>query len=238
MPNTLMLPLRPAAIPLVLGVVAATFISLNVLWRLAWPEIDPDTASAVVYRLIDLDGEANIPAWFSSAMWLFVAALAASLSTRSSDHSRQWRGVFVLCSFLSLDEMAQLHEAAGLLLKAAFPAMRVYQRAWIFAGGALVFAATLFFAPLLRSLKPTFGAGIAIAGVVFVTGAIGFELLGTAAARGTLSWYPPEVAWTTVVLEEGLEMFGVIIFIWMLLKIASDEQPYRLAEVVAGDHDT
>ena len=227
---TITLHLRPTAISIVLGGIVLSLLGLHVVLRLAWPDayLDPDSASAIFYRLIDIDGEANVPAWFSSGMWFFAAMLSWGISTRSPDHRWRWRGMFAVCLFLSLDEMAQLHEATGLLLKAALPSMRVYQRAWTFAGGALVLAAALFFARLLLSLKPVFTVGILAAGILFVTGAIGFELLGSSAARGNVSWYPAQIAWTTEIFEEGLEMFGVIIFIWTLLGVAGDEHPYEV----------
>ncbi|GJD97925.1 hypothetical protein OCOJLMKI_5164 [Methylobacterium iners] len=65
------------------------------------------------FTLFDLDGEGNIPAWFSSVMLLMCSILffiAYLVSNRTDGAQRTWLGAAAAFLLLSLDEAASLHE--------------------------------------------------------------------------------------------------------------------------------
>lgn len=69
----------------------------------------------------DLDGEANIPSWFSSMQLLAVGLLAAYCAWReSTPHGARWRNgwwlIMAIFLYLSIDEAAKLHETVGHLV--------------------------------------------------------------------------------------------------------------------------
>lgn len=75
--------------------------------------------SYTVQMWFDLNGEANIPSWFSSTQLFAVAALAAYAALaecaawRAPLSRSGWWLASAIFLYLSLDEAAQLHEAVG-----------------------------------------------------------------------------------------------------------------------------
>ena len=76
-------------------------------------------------KLIDLDGEGNLPTWYSSIQWFGVAYLLWAFAVRHVRRGqlRSWFLMALPLVFLlfSLDEVAQLHEHLGLLSDAVLP---------------------------------------------------------------------------------------------------------------------
>lgn len=73
--------------------------------------------------LFDLNGEANIPAWFS-AMGLLTASLllaliASATRTTAGRYVRHWWGLALVFAYVSLDEAASIHELSGEPLRLA-----------------------------------------------------------------------------------------------------------------------
>src|SRR5262245_53681185 len=62
-------------------------------------------------QLLDLNGEGNVPAWYSSTL-LFVCGLAAAAVAGRHRHSERWgwNGISLALIVMSLDETAQIHE--------------------------------------------------------------------------------------------------------------------------------
>ena len=102
---------RPAAVAVAaLGLVQAAVAAMNLS-----PLIDHYTVAA----LIDVNGEANLIAWLSSAVLLVTAAgagLAAVADRAAAAPRHRWFGwalIAALFVVLSVDETAGLHELAG-----------------------------------------------------------------------------------------------------------------------------
>ncbi|WP_432493809.1 hypothetical protein [Kineococcus auxinigenes] len=70
--------------------------------------------ATVNHRLLDADLENNVPTWWSGVQFA-AAALAALWAVGAVAGRRRvaWLGVAALCTALSLDEVASLHEHAG-----------------------------------------------------------------------------------------------------------------------------
>ncbi|HJQ68249.1 MAG TPA: hypothetical protein VKA70_04725 [Blastocatellia bacterium] len=80
---------------------------------LYWVSLLPGEPN-LTYTLFNLDGEANIPAWFSSSQLLLICLMVwvAALLGRSSDRPRRFSLLMMGALFLllSLDETSQVHE--------------------------------------------------------------------------------------------------------------------------------
>lgn len=187
-------------------------------------------------RDFDLDEEANVPTWFETiTLALAAALLEVTARVRRSVRDGRWVHWRVLSSgflFLSLDELASIHER----LKLPFAMFRNVPKFWAFSWvvpGALIAAlAFAFFLPWLRKLPTRTRNGLMLAGAVYVAGAVGMEAVGgiTAMTVGMDTW-TYVVAYT---IEETMEMLGVLLLIVTMLEYLRSLHPVPALEITSG----
>jgi hypothetical protein len=178
-------------------------------------------------RLFNLEGENNLPTWYSSLALLLASAMLAIIGLHRKQEAKSWAwhwlilAIIFLC--LSADEAASIHEMAASPIHQWLESRRhlesvlpVIGTAWLLAG--IPFAAIVFlaFCRFLLNLPAMTRALFLIAGGLYITGTIGLEALGGRyidqhGGSHTLTY---EVL---VAIEEGLEMVGVIVFIYALM---------------------
>ena len=92
--------------------------------------------------------------------------------------------------------------------------------AWVLPGIVLVTALGLFFSRFLLDLPATVRIRFLTAATIYIVGAIGFELVG----GRYVEMYGDQNLTVSLIatVEEGLEMAGIIYFIWALLKYYAD----------------
>ena len=169
-----------------------------------------------VLQIFNLDAEACLPAWYSSTLMMLCALLlaghAAILRKRSRD-ARRWGILAVLFVYLSLDEQAGIHELGGNISR-LYDFQGFLRFSWVVVAAPLIVIGGLYFLPFLRRLPSPFGRRFFWAGVVFVTGAFGMEMIG-----GYVSdHFGRELAFgVEVIAEESLEMIGLTLFFGALL---------------------
>jgi hypothetical protein len=180
-----------------------------------------------LHELINLDGEGNLPAWFSSFQLALISISFWTLAGRARESHRPSRRFLRLCGgfflLLSIDETAMLHERTTASLGSRYvdwlPMYFVENPV-----NALVCLSVLALCvcaayPHVRALwQMSRNAGLvgACGCVVYVTGAavletIGYKMLQAGAA---LSLYRAEVA-----LEEFFEMSGASLILYAVLLI-------------------
>lgn len=172
-------------------------------------------------RLLDLNGERNLPTWFASAILLSAAGLLGGIAAdRERQHRGGWAFLAGVFGVLSLDEAASLHEMSNAPLRALFQSGPRFYFPWIL--GGLSLAATVAFVewPLLRALPRRTAATLVSAGGIYLTGAVGFEAL---AAPLYASQAHPLVHAAFITTEETLEMAGVALFIIALAQFAASQ---------------
>jgi len=205
---------------LVIGLAAASLVLTVLYWKFNIERHPEPRTPAIdeIVRLVDLNGEGNLAAWFAGMLWGVASLTALSLSRIVSGHSGllskrfYWGALSVLFMFLSIDEVAQFHEGAGRLAGPLFVGYPVYASAVI----ALLFALTvaMFTMRFILSLPRGIALSIFLAAAVFLTGAVGFESLGALVEYRGEHLMPPGFDWTLLILaEELLEMLGVILLI-------------------------
>jgi len=159
---------------------------------------------------VDLDLEANLPAWWSSLVLVAVAAacLAISLLARVGGR-RDWRWLLAAAGFLglSLEEVAQVHEEVGVLVGGSEERVSVWPLVYlpVLALGAAVLVRCM--RDLSRPQRLVVGIGLALYAVAIAseTAAISVE------TRGSVE----------VVIEENAEMLGTSLVL-VALALACD----------------
>ena len=193
----------------------------------------PNQLSGGLVWLFDMNGEANVPALFSSGLWLLAAVLALAVGSSvrgyGNDRTAAWTGMAFLFVFLALDEAVQVHERVGAVIDGRASLSGFFHYGWVFAGIGFLLTMGLVFLPLLLRLRPMFALLLVLSGAIFVSGALGIEMLGAAVESGSMTSFPLRLNWTrAIVLEEALEMTGVVLLIYTLLRMLSAEgPPYR-----------
>lgn len=170
----------------------------------------------------NVDMENNIPTYFSSLL-LLVSALLLGIISRSPSkivvrYRTHWTGLSSIFLYLSIDEMTSLHERLILPLRTLFDTGGIFYYAWVIpAIGLLIIFSLVYFRFWLQLPKePRFYIGLA--GATYVLGGVGVELIG-----GYLADAGDENSFSyalVTTIEEGLEMTGVVLFIYGLLLLA------------------
>jgi hypothetical protein len=170
------------------------------------------------YRLFNLDGEGNICSLFSSVMLLFCGLLIYFISVKKKEAKdtffRYWRVLSYIFIYISIDEFVSIHEYIK------FPERWVHSTgyfhlAWVVPGGILVILTGFLFIKFVFNLPLKTRLLFIFSGVVYISGALGMELLSSdfleIHTRHTARYF------ATTTLEELLEMFGTTLFIYALL---------------------
>lgn len=175
------------------------------------------------------DAEANFPSMYSAMAIWFAAFLLWRIGMTDAEkeghRSFYWKFLSMLFLFLGLDEFASIHE--GLIQPAqqmlsAFNLMSGYLYfAWLVPYLLLTAAVGLVFYKFIFRIPARTRMLFAIAGLIFVTGAAGMEMVGGNywAAQG---WSVEgtdkiDIVYAMIItLEELLEMVGIVFFIHAL----------------------
>lgn len=176
-----------------------------------------------VYGLVPLfnfNTEKNIPTLYSS-LTLMVSALMLLFIAESNRKLGvsyiPWLGMGIIFIFLSIDEFASLHENLNRPVRETVGASGVLYFAWIIPYIALLFLFLAFYARFLLRLPRKVMLLFLLSGGVFVSGAVGMEMIGGLLAdKHGLGGVGLAYSLVTT-FEELLEMVGVAIFIYALL---------------------
>ena len=157
-------------------------------------------------RWLLLGLERNPSTWFSAAQLALAAVLAYAVGIGRDDR-RNWNVVAAVLLFLSVDEVATVHEKLGQL--PGIPG--IGHRAW--AGAGLVLAALVAWRllPWALRLERPLRFALVVGGATFVAGAIGFEVAAAQRAHEDTTF------WVLSSIEENLEMVGVYVVARLLL---------------------
>jgi hypothetical protein len=217
--------LKPSFIARILGGVAFLLILASIGGQFLKFALGHDDLKELV-RILNIDEEFNIPAYFSVLLMLFAALLLAVIAALNGKkrlpHSSKWAILSFGFLFMAFDEAFIVHErlnspVATLLGNSN---LGIFYFAWVIPGIALVLVLGLFFLRFLLHLPATERLRFLMAATLFIGGAIGVELIGGryAELHGFENWTYSMIA----TVEESLEMAGLIVFIWALLKYCED----------------
>lgn len=175
-------------------------------------------------RMFSLDMEANLPTLFSSAILFFSAFLFYLLSKVSKDKKSKdhlfWLGLSFIFTFLAFDESIKIHEVVGDLTDKFVHGSGYLNYPWVIPYSILVLVLGLFYIRFFWNMERKVFLKFMVAAVMYVGGAVGFELLGA----NEVSMHSADTVLYSIyaTIEESLEIFGVILLIHILLDLLGD----------------
>jgi len=176
-----------------------------------------DLAASLFY----MDNEQNVPTLCSTLLLLVSAILCAMIAhahhRERGSYVPHWVALALIFSVLALDEFASMHERATLKVRALLGIESGALRwAWVVPAGLAVVIFVFVYLRFLGHLPRSTRRGLWAAGILFVGGAIGFEVLsGPSYVPGAEEQSMAYVFLTT--LEETLELLGVTLLVYTLV---------------------
>jgi len=174
-------------------------------------------------RLFYLDAEANIPTLFSTILLLLASLLLALIAVFKKTYQETYRRHWVFLSFIllymAIDEASEVHEMLNKLgwwITGQKRTGGIFHYGWVMFGMGMATVVALAYLKFFLHLPGRTKAQFVTAAVTFLGGALGVEILEglySASHDGENSFQYSML----VMVEEGLEMAGVIIFINSLL---------------------
>lgn len=153
--------------------------------------------------------ERNPSTWLSSAL-LALTGLAAWAAGRGRSDARTWNVVAAILGVLSLDEVATFHERLG-----AVPGIPgIGSRGWAGAGLLIAVVVAYRLRRWVLALDGALRVAFFLGGAVFVSGAVGFEVIS---GNHQASHGSDRIYWTLATIEENLELLGVLVVLRGLL---------------------
>lgn len=171
--------------------------------------------------LFNLDYENNFPSFFSMLLLLFASLLLAIICIVEQQRNNRYIKHWVILAFgflyIALDEIISLHEGLIVPIRQLFGKNlpNLFHWAWVIPGILVVIFVGLYFCKFLLHLPKRTAKFFVLAGIIYIAGAIGMELInGYYAALHVYFNYTYIIL---TIIEESLEMAGVVVFIYALL---------------------
>ncbi len=211
---------RATGFVLVLCLIGTILVVLNTAIGIARFEYGVESILGFSGKKLILDEEANIPTWFQSMLMflcaLLLAATAQVVREKAGRYSGYWLGLSVIFLLMSLDEVASIHEMLG-TLRRTIAAGGIFYQTWVIPASVFLLVLGVFYLKFLLALPRRTAAIFVLAGSIFVGGALGMEMLGSAFYSSKLNEETLGYFLMTTV-EEAMEISGLILFIYGLLQ--------------------
>jgi hypothetical protein len=214
--------LKPWQFTKFLAVVAPCLVIASIVGQIAvylLPDFPGRDSFATEFNLNE---EGNFPSLYSVLTLLFCSVLLGTIAhIKKLDNARfvrHWRALAFIFLYLAVDEGLGLHEhLTEPLQNLGFKGLLYY--AWIVPAAILLFVFGLTFLKFLFHLPARTQHLFITAGMIFVGGGLGMELIG-----GNYDELYGQANLTyqfLTAIEESLEMLGIIIFIHALVSYAN-----------------
>lgn len=168
-------------------------------------------------ELFNLNLEANVPAWYSAFLMIVISGLSLFISkVNTLPEKKYFLGMSVLFLMMSVDEISSIHEIMNNPVRNALSLSGAFYWAWIVPGLIFLFMMIFVFRQFFMMINRRFRRLFILSGFIYIMGAVGFEMLGGwlySNKLGDSYFYIFEV-----VVEESLEMFGLLLFIYALIE--------------------
>jgi len=180
-----------------------------------------------LYGLIDLfsfDMERNIPTFFSYLILILCSLILLIITLKHKAMKSgylYWLGLSILFFFLAIDEIASLHEQITIPVRQALDTTGILYFAWVIPYCIFLIVFVLIYSRFLLSLPKNIMLLFFQSGMIYVTGAVGFELLG--GKQYELHGANNIQFAIYYTCEELLEMSGISLFIYALLTYIRQE---------------
>ncbi len=199
--------------------VVLLLLSANILGIVSKYYFGHNTVYGLV-KLFDFDTEKNIPTVYSTIALFFVSVLLLQITLTHKKLKLSyfsWLGLSIIFLFLSFDEFVSIHERFTIPVSKLISTSEgtIHPAAWTIPYGVglivLIMVYYRFLADLTKRIRNLF----LLSGAIYVTGAVGFEILG---GRHVEVYGEENLIFTLFyTCEEVLEMLGIVLFIYTLL---------------------
>lgn len=171
-------------------------------------------------KLLDFDYEGNLPSLYSAMALAFSSLLLALITTHHKQAQQPylaWLGLALIFLFLALDEGAAIHEKIGDLTEDYVIDTDGYLYfEWVIPYAILMLVFVISYTRFLFRLPKDIAIQFFIAGTMFLTGAMGLEMLS---AQEADTHHTNTVTYSVLyTIEELLEMTAIVVFVNGLLK--------------------
>lgn len=177
------------------------------------------------FALFNLDSEGNIPTLYSSGAELLCAGLLTIIAiARKRQEKREylyWVGLAVVFLYIAVDDGAAIHENIIRPLRTALHTSGFLYFAWVIPFGIFVTVLALIYSRFIFSLPVRTRAMIILAGLIYVGGALGLEMIG---GKWATLYGQENIAYELITTcEQSLQMVGILVFIYALLSYINSE---------------
>ena len=225
--KTLNLPtlnLSPKKVTRILSIVVICLILISSLAQFGAFFLNQSSSAGYSGRLFRLDEEINIPTLYSSLALAFCSILLAIISYMkkviASPYKTYWKVLSLIFLYLAIDEMCSIHEILS-ALRPVLNAGGLFYFTWVVPGSIFVALFVIVFWRFIQYLPKRIKNLFLIAGSIYVGGAIGLEMIGGYYSEAYGENTPTYALITTI--EESLEMFGIVVFIYALLSYITSQ---------------
>jgi hypothetical protein len=173
----------------------------------------------LLFSLFFLDGEGNVPAIFST--WLFLLNAVIFLivwkaACLSGDSHKIWLFLSSVFVFLALDESISIHERLIDPLRQALGATGIFYYAWIIPYGVGVVLLAIIAIPVFWRMQKRIRFWFGLSAATYLVATIGLEMIS--GKYLVMMNEQKDIVWIFMVtLEESLEMVGLIILVYAQL---------------------
>ena len=177
-----------------------------------------------IVDMFDLDSEFNFPTYypamslfFCSIILLLIGVVKKNVKDKFYLH---WIILSIIFMILSLDENCRLHEQSIRPLRNFFNSSGIFHFAWIIPAILLLFILFFSYLKFLKNLPTKTRILFLFSGSIFITGAIGGELVG--GYYLSLFHQVDNFVYKLIAnFEEIFEMIGILSFVYALLDYIS-----------------
>ena len=210
--------LSPRKVTKFLLSIIAVLIFFNLTERSIIYWLNATNGTELMSHHFNFNEESNFPSIYSALALGFcgylLAIIATIKKTAKARFAKHWKALSLIFFYLAIDEACSIHELLIPVVRNALNTSGFLYYAWVIPAFFLLIIFLIVFRKFILNLPPKTRTLFVTAGIVYVAGAMGMELIG--------GYIADNFGYNTVFglassIEEILEMLGVVIFVNALL---------------------
>ena len=175
---TVVIQFRPGRLGVFLGSIVGCLVVANIVGLVSTYVFGHGGLLGLV-RLFNMDEEANIPTYFTSLELLFCSGLLVLIGVlnerRGDRYHRYWKALGGVFLYLSIDEVAQLHEISAVSIERYLPTFNILPFSWVLPYGIAGIVLLIIFLRFIAQLPTRTRWLTLLAAFVYVGGAMEVE---------------------------------------------------------------
>lgn len=169
--------------------------------------------------LFTFNAEQNVPTVYAALTLLLSSLLLLAIARKHRQEGEAylaWMMLGLVFAFLAFDEFAVIHERLNGPVRSALNVEGFLTFGWIIPYGIAVAVLALLYVPFLVRIPRRTAFLFIVAGAIFVSGAIGLEMVG--GKYSSVFGFGNATYSLITTLEELLEKIGIAVFIFALVE--------------------